>query len=53
MATTLLCVLQASYSQLLELLRQELQEERWRHDAVQLKDVVQRSQSAAFAQIRF
>ena len=46
-------VVQASHRQLLELLRQELREERWQQEATQLKDIVQPSNSPAFAQIRF
>jgi hypothetical protein len=46
-------LMQASYRQLLELLSQELQAERWQHDAMQLQHVVDISKSPALAQIRF
>ena len=52
-ATVSVPSMQASYTHLLELLGQELQQEHWRHDAMQLKDIVLPSNSPAFAQIRF
>ena len=52
-AMVVLHMSQASYTHLLELLGQELRRDCWRQDAMQLKNVVQPSNSPAFARIRF